>query len=446
MSHGSAAADQWTAASWRGKTALQQPPYPDPAALEPVLDRLRGLPGLVSYGEIELLKRDLAQAEAGKRFILQGGDCAERFIDCTGQAILDKFKILLQMSVVLTYGLRKGVIKIGRLAGQYGKPRSKPTEDGPQGTIHSYFGDNVNSYDADPQGRIPEPGRLLDGYMHAAATLNYLRSLLSGGFADLHHPQTWNLDAIKPSPRNARYAEITGRILDAISFMESFGGVRGEELGSTEFFVSHEGLHLPWEEAMVRSHDGRNYASSAHFLWIGERTRQLDGAHVEFFRGLANPVGVKVGPSMKPRDLCDLAAILNPQREHGKLVLISRLGAGTAGKVLPGLLSALGDSGIPAIWICDPMHGNTVATARGVKTRSFDRILAELTETAAAHRFAGGQLGGVHFELTGDDVTECLGGPGGLSEDDLDRRYETWCDPRLNYAQSLEMAFRLLEL
>lgn len=434
----------WHTQSWADKPLTQQAPYSDPLALGPILKRLGTLPPLVFPGEIDRLKQRLAEAVRGERFVLQGGDCAERFTDCREDTIANKFKILLQMSVVLTYGLKKPVVKIGRLAGQYGKPRSKAWEDSPLGQVPSFFGDNVNGYEL--AERNPDPARLELGYFHAAATLNYLRALVNGGFADLHHPQTWNLAALEPSPRMADYQGLIDRIGEAISFMESFGGVRSEELGSTEFYVSHEGLHLPWESAMVRQWEGAYYAASTHFIWIGERTRAIDGAHVEFFRGLANPVGVKLGPHSSPTEVLALAKILNPMNEEGKLVFISRMGAEGVVKALPPLVKAVEGEGIKALWISDPMHGNTESTIHGRKTRRFDRILEELARTVEVHGTLGSWLGGVHFELTGDDVTECLGGPASLTEDDLALRYETWCDPRLNYGQGLEMAFRLNEL
>lgn len=434
----------WHPASWRTFPARQQPPYAKPADLAPVLARLAALPPLVFPGEIDRLRGRLASAAAGRAFVLQGGDCAERFQDCTEAAIGNKFRILLQMAVVLTYGLRRPVVKLGRLAGQYGKPRSKPVEDGPHGPMASYFGDNVNGFD--PEAREPDPARLVEGYFHSAATLNYLRALGSGGFADLHHPGSWDLGALAPSPRSAEYHQVLDRIAEAIGFMESFGGIQGESVSAVDFHTSHEGLHLPFEEAMVRTWEGRHYATSAHFLWIGERTRDLDGAHVEFFRGLANPLGVKLGPGASPQDAVELARALNPGREAGRLAFITRMGAEGTTASLPALVEAVQRAGVPVLWICDPMHGNTQTTPQGRKTRSFDRILTELDQTAAIHRDAGTTLGGVHFELTGEDVTECLGGPSDLQDSDLGLRYETWCDPRLNYGQSMEMAFRLVDI
>lgn len=434
----------WHPQSWLDKTRTQEAPYANPESLTPVLKRLASLPPLVFPGEIERLKLRLAEAARGERFVLQGGDCAERFADCREDTIGNKFKILLQMSVVLTYGLKKPVVKIGRLAGQYGKPRSQPWEETSMGRVPSFFGDNVNGYEL--AERNPDPSRLEKGYFHAAATLNYLRALVNGGFADLHHPQSWNLAALEPSPRMADYQGLIDNIGEAISFMESFGGVRSEELGSTEFYVSHEGLHLPWESSMVRSWEGADYATSTHFIWIGERTRAIDGAHVEFFRGLANPVGVKLGPSTSPSDALALARVLNPANQEGKLVFITRMGADKVEKSLGPVIETIEGEGIKALWISDPMHGNTESTQGGRKTRRFDRILDELARTVDIHRKAGSCLGGVHFELTGDDVTECLGGPSSLTEDDLHLRYETWCDPRLNYGQGLEMAFRLNSL
>lgn len=441
----------WFPSSWRSFPALQIPPYPDPAVLEAELSRLRTLPPLVFPGEIDRLRSQLVQAEEGRGFFLQGGDCAERFMDCREEVILNKFKILLQMSVVLTYSLKTPVIKVGRLAGQYGKPRSKAFENTPTGEIHSYFGDNVNSFTPEKISRIPDPQRLSQGYFHAAATLNWLRSMINGGFTDLHHPQTWDLEAIAPSPRSGLYREMTSRILEAIGFMESFGASRREVLDSTDFWVSHEALHLPYEESLVRKatlpgEPDRWYGTSAHFLWLGERTRALDHAHVEFLRGLENPLGIKLGPKATFQEVQALSRTFNPDNRKGKLVFITRMGAEKAYQCLVPLLEEVRAAGLAGLWITDPMHGNTVTTAEGTKTRSFDALVAEMEQTALAHRRAGTRLGGVHFELTGEDVTECLGGPSGLTETDLSRRYETWCDPRLNYAQSLELAFRLKEI
>jgi len=443
----------WTPESWVNHPAKQLIRYANDD-LRPVLNQLQSLPALVSPGEIRRLRQKLALACESQAFVLQGGDCAERFIDCNETSILSKFKILLQMSVILSYGLRLPVIRIGRMAGQYGKPRSSPFEDTPQGKLHSYFGDNINAFEPDPVLRQPDAKRLLEGYFHSAATLNHLRALIAGGFADLHYPQTWRLDTIRSNHETSRYDDVSARILDAIAFMESFGGLHAEKLGGVDFFTSHEGLHLPFEQAMTRyanvSGEQQSYyfSTSAHFLWIGERTRNIDGAHVEFFRGIENPIGIKVGPSADAQEIADLCRILNPANEKGKIVLITRLGSKKTVEILPTLVQTITDRQLPVLWMSDPMHGNGITVQQDNqqrKTRSFDAILDELTATRSVLHSFGKKLGGVHFELTGEDVTECIGGTSGITELDLGQRYESFCDPRLNYAQSLEMAFKLSE-
>ena len=430
---------RWHPHRWRQFPAAHQPTYADPAACDRALERLAGLPPLVFPGEIERLKSQIAEAARGERFILHGGDCVERFVDCNPTAITNKLKILLQMSVVLSHAARRPVVRIGRIAGQYFKPRSSETEVIDGQTVLTYRGDTINGFA--PDEREPDPNRLIEGYFHATATLNHIRSMIDGGFADLHHPYTWNLDSIERSEKWEEYKSIVESILDAIHFMESFGGVNAESLGRVEFFTSHEGLHLGYESALTRAETDRFYALSAHLLWIGERTRAADGAHVDFFRGVSNPIGLKVSTKATAGDLIDLCRILNPDNEPGRLCLITRLGASAVTSALPPLLKAVQDEGASVAWMCDPMHGNTVTTGSGHKTRHFSDVLNELSETHAVHAENGSTLAGVHFELTGEDVTECIGGAANLEEADLPLNYQSYCDPRLNYAQSMEMAF-----
>lgn len=439
--------EQWHPESWKAYPAKQQPVYNDQEHLRRVTAKIASYPPLVFRGEVSALRQHFAAAARGESFVLQGGDCAERFQDCNQGAITSKIKILLQMSVILCYGLRRPVVRVGRIAGQYAKPRSKDLEvvDGVEMPI--FRGDSVNAFEADAQGRQPDPDRLLQGYYCAAASLNYIRALVTGGFADLHYPEHWNLDYFAQSPQKHQYDQIVESIKDALAFFESLGGVRSHTMDSIDFYTSHEGLLLPFETAMTRlADDGRYYNLGAHMLWIGDRTRALDQAHVEYFRGIQNPVGIKVGPTADPQVLLETLELLNPNREEGRIVLITRFGAAEAESRLPGFLSLVKDSGHPVLWTCDPMHGNIMKTKSGVKTRDFRAILDELRQTFAAHAQEGTILGGVHFELTGEDVTECIGGTESVGEEDLKRSYETFCDPRLNYSQSLEMAFLLSNL
>jgi 3-deoxy-7-phosphoheptulonate synthase len=437
----------WSPESWRACPAGQQPVYPDPARVRSVLERLTALPPLVAPGAVSAFQQLLTDVAQGRRFLLQGGDCAERFVDCHARAIADKLKVLLQMSLVLTYGLRQPIVRVGRLAGQYAKPRSAATEVVDGVALPVYRGDLVNGYEPTPEARLADPERMLQAYFHAAATLNYVRALIEGGFADLHHPEHWNLGFISSSERHREYRDIVARILDAISFMEACGSALETALGRIDFFTSHEALVLPYEQALTRrEEDGRFFNVGAHMLWLGDRTRALDGAHVEYLRAIANPLGVKVGPSCGPEELVRLVARLNPANEWGRITLITRLGASRVQELLPPLVNAIQAARARALWSCDPMHGNTLRTAGGVKTRDFEQILAELRETHAVHQAHGSRLGGVHFELTGNDVTECLGGARGLAEADLPTRYDTYCDPRLNEEQSLEMAFLIAGL
>ena len=433
----------WTPSSWRGHPIRQQPDYANPRSLTEALQRVAGLPPLVHPGEVDALKARLAEASRGERFLLQGGDCAERFEDCARGPIEAKLKILLQMSLVLTWGARLPVVRIGRLAGQYAKPRSKPFEVVEGRQVHSYRGDHVNSYDIGQ--RVPDPKRLVRAYHHSAATLNYVRALLDGGFADLRHPEHWTLDFVEDHARRGDYEEVVSRLLDTLDFMGAMGADLDDTLRTVELYTSHEGLLLPYEEAQTEAVGERFYNLGAHFLWIGDRTRQLDGAHIEYFRGIANPIGLKCGPSLDPDELVEVMAALDPDDEPGRLTLITRYGADRIDELLPRHVDAVRAAGRTPVWTCDPMHGNTKSTAEGLKTRPFDDILAELSAAARIHRELGSHLGGVHFELTGEAVTECTGGPEALEEKHLPRNYQSFCDPRLNGAQSLEMAFLLAQ-
>lgn len=449
-------APDWSPDSWRTRPIAPGPSYTDEGALASAVARLRALPPLVTSWEIERLKGLLADAQAGRRFVLMGGDCAEAFADCTPGVITNKLKILLQMSLVLVHGGKKPVVRVGRFAGQYAKPRSSLTETrtGPDGaslTLPSYFGDLVNRAAFTREAREPDPAMLIAGHQHAALTLNFIRALTEGGFADAHHPEYWDLSffghAAMPADLRARYEAMRDDLGHALRFMEAIGEGQVHELSRVEFFTSHEGLLLEYESAMSRMPPRRDrfYDLSTHMPWIGERTRQLDGAHVEFFRGVANPIGVKLGPKSKPDDAVALARALNPRAEPGRLAFIARMGAARVRESLPPLVEAVRDSGESALWLCDPMHGNTQTTASGIKTRSFEDIVAELDAAFDVHRDAGVPLAGVHFELTGDDVTECVGGAGGITEDDLARNYASFCDPRLNYHQAMELAFRVAD-
>jgi len=437
----------WTPDSWRAFPVAQKVAYPDAARLADVLGRLRALPPLVTSWEIERLRGYLADAEAGKRFLLQGGDCAETLADCRPDVVAAKLKILLQMSVVLIHGCKKPVIRLGRFAGQYAKPRSSPVEKRGDTELPSYYGDLVNRSPFTLEARTPDPELLLQGYLHATATLNFVRSLAGGGFADLHHPEFWDLEHLErselPEGLREQYRRMTREIASAIDFMEALGDAKVDDLSRVEFFASHEGLSLDYESAQTRTVPRRQgyYDLTTHLPWIGERTRNLDGAHIEFFRGIRNPVGVKVGPKASPNELLALISALNPNNESGKLLIITRMGANNVLQALPPLVQAVRQANLRVLWVADPMHGNGRVLESGVKTRSFDDITAEIERSHAVHTQHGSHLGGVHFELTGDDVTECIGG--GLSENDLDRNYQSACDPRLNYRQSLEMAFRL---
>jgi 3-deoxy-7-phosphoheptulonate synthase len=444
-----AAAPPWTPESWRARPVWQMPVYPDGATLAAVETRLRRYPPLVFAGEARRLRAALGEAAAGRAFVLQGGDCAESFADFTANIIRDTFRILLQMAVVLTFGARVPVVKLGRMAGQYAKPRSADTETKDGVTLPCYRGDIVNGPEFTAEARIPDPARMEAGYFQSAGTLNLLRAFASGGYADLHQVHRWNLDFVERSPLVERYRDLAARIDATLGFMAACGmtSATTPQIRETDFYTSHEALLLPYEQALTRidSTTGEWYACSAHFLWIGDRTRQPDGAHVEFLRGVKNPIGLKVGPSITADELVRLVETLNPGGEPGRLTLISRMGADKIASHLPPLLRAVRRAGIPVVWVCDPMHGNTIATAAKLKTRSFDAILAEVRGFFDGHGAEGTWPGGVHVEMTGQDVTECVGGAHQLTEDDLGARYETFCDPRLNAEQSLELAFLLAE-
>lgn len=439
----------WTRRSWRDRPAVQMPVYPDPAALGDATDKLATYPPLVFAGEARALTAELGRVAAGRAFLLQGGDCAESFAEFTADNIRDTFRVLLQMAVVLTFGAKLPVIKVGRMAGQFAKPRSADMESLGGVELPSYRGDIINGFDFDAASRSPDPARMLQGYLQSAATLNLLRAFSTGGFADIHRVHAWNLGFAGGTPGSERYQALAERIGDALDFMTAAGFEAGTEdrLRRVDFYTSHEALLLPYEEALARrdSITGQWVAGSGHMLWIGDRTRQPDGAHVEFCRGVINPVGVKCGPSLSPDELLRLIDLLNPGDVPGRLTLIGRFGAGKVGDHLPGLIRAVKAAGRSVVWSCDPMHGNTIKSASGYKTRPFDRVLRETQEFFEICRAEGAYPGGVHFEMTGRDVTECTGGLHEVTDADLGSRYHTACDPRLNAAQALELAFLLAE-
>jgi 3-deoxy-7-phosphoheptulonate synthase len=439
---------EWRPDSWRRKRAAQQPVYPDQAGLDAALRQLRQLPPLVSSWEVETLKQQLAEAALGTRFLLQGGDCSETFADCESGVIANKLKILLQMSLVLVQGARQRVIRVGRFGGQYAKPRSSETETRGGVTLPAYRGDLVNRAAFNPDQRRPDPELLLRGYERAGLTINFIRALVDGGFADLHHPEYWALPFGGQSPLADEYLRMVNSISESLRFTEALTGRPLPEMDWVDFYSSREGLHLCNEEAVTRQVPRREgwYNLSTHYPWIGNRTRNLDGAHVEYFRGIRNPIAVKLGLPITPDEAVALCQTLNPSNEPGRLSLITRFGEAHVAKELPGIVQAVRRRGHNVLWVCDPMHGNTETTSTGIKTRRFERVLAELEATFRILGENGAHLGGVHFELTGEDVTECIGGACGLTEDDLSRDYRSPVDPRLNYEQSLEMALRLAKL
>src|ERR1700733_7089394 len=441
--------DAWTPDSWRNCPIRQVPSYPDEAKLAAMEARLTRFPPLVFAGEARRLKAQLGLAASGQAFVLQGGDCAESFGDFTANITRDTFRVLLQMAVVLTFGGAVPVVKLGRMAGQFAKPRSSDTETVGGITLPSYRGDIVNGPEFSAEARLPDPKRMEFGYFQSAGTLNLLRAFASGGYADLHEVHRWNLEFVQRSPLVDRYRDLAGRIDETLSFMGACGltSISAPQIRETDFYTSHESLLLPYEQALTRidSTTGDYYACSAHFLWIGDRTRQLDGGHVEFMRGIKNPIGMKVGPTQEADDLLRILDVLNPANEPGRITLISRMGADKVAARLPPLLHAVQRSGHKVVWLCDPMHGNTISTVAKLKTRSFDSILSEVRSFFDIHAAAGTWAGGVHVEMTGQDVTECIGGAFRLTEADLTDRYETFCDPRLNAEQSLELAFLVAE-
>ncbi|TPV93491.1 MAG: 3-deoxy-7-phosphoheptulonate synthase class II [Myxococcales bacterium FL481] len=438
----------WRPDSWRSRPALQLPKYPEAEALDRVLGKLGTLPPLVTSGEVLTLKEQLAHAAAGKAFVLQGGDCAESFDGCESPRIAALLKVLLQMSLVLVYGLNRPVVRVGRMAGQYAKPRSADLETRNGLTLPSYRGDNVNAPAFTAEARIPDPQRLLSGYYHAAATLNFVRGLIDGGFTDLHQLATWNLGFVEHSELRHEYEKISRSVLDALRFIDSLQHGPADVLSQISMATSHEALHLHYESALTREVPRRSgwFNLSTHMPWIGMRTAGLDGAHVEYCRGIQNPLGIKVGPSVDPDDLLPLLDVLDPDNEPGRITLIHRLGSDKIDARLPPLLDAVKRSGRTVLWVSDPMHGNTESTKSGYKTRRFERIFTELRRAFEIHRDLGSHLGGVHLELTGDDVTECIGGARGIDEAGLQRAYRSHVDPRLNCEQALELALQIVHL
>lgn len=435
----------WSPSSWRTRPAQQQASYADPAALARIVEEIGRLPPLVTSWEVEQLKAELARAAAGQSFLLQGGDCAESFDECRADPIAAKLKILMQMSLVLVHGTRKNVIRVGRIAGQYAKPRSADVETRGGVTLPAYRGDLINRDGFTAEEREPDPVLMLRAYERAALTLNFIRGLTDGGFADLHHPEYWDVSFAKGTPHAEHYHRIVESIRESLDFVSAIAGVESEVLRRVDVYTSHEALALPYEQAQTRTVPRREgwYNLSTHLPWIGMRTAQLDGAHVEFHRGIRNPLGIKIGPAMSTEWLIGLLEALDPAREPGRITLIHRMGAGQVEAKLPPLIEAVRAAGRTVLWVCDPMHGNTETTPSGIKTRRFDNILAELEQSFELHARIGSRLGGVHVELTGEDVTECVGGARGLSESDLERAYKTRVDPRLNYEQALEMAMRI---
>jgi 3-deoxy-7-phosphoheptulonate synthase len=442
-------AESWTPDSWRAKPIVQVPTYPDADKLDRVKKTLATFPPLVFAGEARNLEADLARVADGHAFLLQGGDCAESFAEFSANNIRDTFRVMLQMAVVLTYGAAMPVVKVGRMAGQFAKPRSADTETVGGVTLPAYRGDIVNGIDFTPDARIPDPERLVHAFNQSAATLNLLRAFAQGGYADLHKVHQWTLGFLGDSLQGKLYQDLANRLSETLAFMEACGLTSDTtpQIRETEFFTSHEALLLEYEQPLTRidSTTGDWYDCSAHLLWIGERTRQLDGAHVEFLRGVKNPIGIKSGPGITADDLLRLIDRLNPENRPGRITLITRMGAETVGEKLPGLLRAITREGRKVVWSCDPMHANTIKASSGYKTRRFDAILAEVRAFFAVHKAEGTHAGGVHFEMTGQDVTECVGGTSAVKEADLGDRYHTHCDPRLNATQALELAFLLAD-
>lgn len=438
----------WKKSDWRAKPRVQMPDYTDAASLDAVERKLSSYPPLVFAGEARRLRSHLAKVSRGEAFLLQGGDCAESFAEFSADSIRDTFKVMLQMAMVLTYGAKVPVVKLGRMAGQMAKPRSAPTEVVNGQELPSYRGDIINGFDFTPESRMPDPARMEQAYLQAAASLNLLRAFSTGGYADVHKVHAWTL-GFTDKPEAEKYRDLANRISDTLDFMEAAGlsTETNHELQTVEFYTSHEALLLEYEEALTRvdSTSGKWLAGSGHMIWIGDRTRQPDGAHVEYCKGVMNPIGLKCGPSMTSGHLKSLMNSLNPDNEAGRLTLIARFGAGQVGDHLPRLIKAVEEEGAKVVWSCDPMHGNTIKSSSGYKTRPFDSVLREVREFFDIHNAEGTIPGGVHFEMTGKDVTECTGGVRAVTDEDLSSRYHTACDPRLNASQSLELAFLVAE-
>ncbi|MGH8033663.1 MAG: class II 3-deoxy-7-phosphoheptulonate synthase [Lysobacterales bacterium] len=438
--------DNWGPSSWTAFTALQQATYPDQDALSAVLEQLGELPPLVTSWEVNALREQIADAQDGRRFMLQGGDCAESFSECTSPLIANRLKVLLQMSLVLVHGLQMPVLRVGRYAGQYAKPRSSDWETQDGVTLPTYRGDLVNSIEFSAKARIPAPERLIQAHACSAMTMNFVRALVDGGFADLHHPEYWDLSWVEHSPLAEEFHRLAENIGRSLKFLETISGQDAGSLRRVDFFTSHEALHLHYEQALTRQvpRQWGWYNLATHFPWLGMRTAALDGAHVEYFRGIRNPLGIKVGPGMSVDWLARLLDVLNPSREAGRIVLIHRMGEELIEGKLPALIQAVHEHGSPVLWICDPMHGNTESIGSGMKTRRFRKIMRETDLAFDIHRTLHSRLGGVHLELTGENVTECTGGARDLSEADLNRAYKSTVDPRLNYEQSLELAMLIV--
>jgi len=438
--------NDWSPSSWRRKNALHMPQYLDEKHLNKTLEKISKFPPLVFAGEARLLKEKLSDVSKGKAFMLQGGDCAESFADFHPDNIRDTFKVILQMAVVLTFGASCPIVKVGRIAGQFAKPRSSATEKINNIELESYKGDIINGIDFNEKDRNPDPNRLVQAYNQSASTLNLLRAFSQGGFANLNKIHQWNLNFVKDE-NATKFREISNRIDECLSFMEACGinGNSVRQLNETDFFTSHEALLLQYEEALTRidSTSGKWYDVSAHMLWVGDRTRQLDGAHIEFLKGIENPIGIKVGPSTKTDELLKILDVLNPNNESGKITLICRMGHEKVGSMLPNIVNTVHKSGKNVVWTCDPMHGNTIKSNTGYKTRPLKDIISEIHQFFQIHRSEGTYPGGVHLEMTGQDVTECMGGLQEITDEDLQNRYHTYCDPRLNASQSLELAFLL---
>jgi len=441
--------NQWRPDSWRKSTAKHLPDYPNGNQLAEVEKTLQGFPPLVFAGEVRSLKKLLADVSEGNGFLLQGGDCAESFSEFHADNIRDTFRVILQMAVVLTSGAKLPVVKVGRMAGQFAKPRTHPTETIDGVELPSYTGDIINDIRFDADKRKPDPDRMLKAYSQAASTLNLLRAFADGGYADLRHVQSWNMGFVKSSPQGERYRHLADQIQESLNFMEALGitSRNTQKLRQVQFYTSHEALLLPYEEALTRvdSTSGDTYDTSAHFLWIGERTRFLDSAHVEFCRGINNPIGVKCGPTMEPDELIQLLDILNPNDEAGRITLVTRFGHDKVETYLPKLIRKIQQEGRTVGWSCDPMHGNTIKSQKGIKTRPFDHILKEVKQNIKIHRAEGSTAGGIHLEMTGQNVTECTGGLDEVSESELSDRYRTHCDPRLNANQAIELAFLIAD-